>query len=150
MVKEGKRSVFVPSNTKRIAFFLLADIFISLFSLYAAYLLRFNFTIPDPFLTHFTKLAFILITLKILFLFLFKNYSIIWRFYGLNEAKNLVLAHLISYSLFAFIVILSPEFFTPFPREASLLSIWFSLSYFWENCVSLSASFQTAIPRTSC
>lgn len=124
---QKKINIFTPNNSKRIFFFLIADIFTSAISLYGAYLLRFNFSIPEPFLIHFTKVAFILITLKILFLYLFKNYSIIWRFYGLDEAKKLVIAHLIAYSIFAFTVIIFAESFSPFPRSVIIIDMLLSI-----------------------
>lgn len=125
--KNQKTSLFAPSNTKRISFFLITDVFVSVMSLYGAYLLRFNFSIPSLFLTHFTQIAAILILLKIIFLFIFKNYSIIWRFYGLNEAKNLVLAHLATYFIFALIILLLPDLFSPFPRSVILIDMMLSI-----------------------
>lgn len=119
--------IFTPSNPKRVLFFLTADIFLSILSLYGAYLLRFNFSIPNPFLIHFGEIATILIALKIIFLSIFKNYSIIWRFYGLNEAKNLVLAHLLSYFIFTLIVLFLPSLFTPFPRSVILIDMMLSI-----------------------
>lgn len=122
-----EKFLFAPSNTKRLFFFLIADVFLSAISLYGAYLLRFNFSIPNPFLIHFGEIAAILISLKIIFLFIFKNYSIIWRFYGLNEAKNLVLAHLLSYFIFTLIILFFPNLFTPFPRSVILIDMMLSV-----------------------
>lgn len=116
-----------PSNLNRIVFFLIADIFLSTISLYGAYLLRFNFSIPESYLVHFEQIAFILIALKVSFLFIFKNYAIIWRFYGLNEAKNLVLAHLATYGIFAFIIILFFPHFSPFPRSVIIIDMILSI-----------------------
>ena len=124
---KGKTFLLTPSNTTRVLFFLVADVFLSAISLYGAYLLRFNFSIPDIFLIHFTEIAAILISLKIIFLFIFKNYSIVWRFYGLNEAKNLVLAHLLSYFIFTLIILFLPTLFTPFPRSVILIDIMLSI-----------------------
>ena len=119
--------LLLPSNAKRTVFFLVADIFLSCVTLYSAYLLRFNFSIPEGFLTPFSFIAFILIGFKITFLYLFKNYSIIWRFYGLGETKNLVIAHLITYTLFTFILLLLPEIFAPFPRSVIIIDMVLSL-----------------------
>lgn len=130
MASEDKKEsmhIFTPSNPKRVFFFLTTDIFLSILSLYGAYLLRFNFSIPNPFLIHFAEIATILIALKIIFLSIFKNYSIIWRFYGLNEAKNLVLAHLLSYFIFTLIVLFLPALFTPFPRSVILIDMMLSI-----------------------
>ncbi|HQS67307.1 MAG TPA: nucleoside-diphosphate sugar epimerase/dehydratase [Sulfuricurvum sp.] len=125
--KNSKLTLFLPSSSKRITFFLITDIFLSVMSLYGAYLLRFNFLIPSTFLTHFLQIAIVLITIKVLFLFLFKNYSIIWRFYGLNDAKKLVLAHLAAYFVFSLIIILLPDLFSPFPRSVVLIDMALSI-----------------------
>lgn len=118
-----------PSNSKRIAFFLLSDIFLSLFTLFCAYLLRFNFDIPPEFLNPFIGVALTLITLKLFFIHWFKNYTIIWRFYGLQEAKNIFFAHLITYGSFALIHTLNPNLFNPFPRSVIIIDLFLSLIF---------------------
>ncbi|MDD2783695.1 MAG: nucleoside-diphosphate sugar epimerase/dehydratase [Sulfuricurvum sp.] len=118
-----------PSNVKRIAFFLFSDIFLSLSTLYVSYLLRFNFDIPDPFLVPFLWVAAALISIKLFFIHWFKNYTIIWRFYGLQEAKNLFFAHLITYGIFALIHTSSPALFFPFPRSVIIIDFLFSFIF---------------------
>jgi UDP-N-acetyl-D-glucosamine 4,6-dehydratase len=118
-----------PSNTKRILFFLLADAFLSLFTLYAAYLLRFNFDIPPEFLVPFANVAITFITLKLFFIHRFKNYTIIWRFYGFEEAKNLFFAHLATYGLIALIHTTFPTLFFPFPRSVIIIDLFLSLIF---------------------
>lgn len=121
------RSWLAPSSTKRISFFILSDTFLSLVTLYAAYLLRFNFQIPDNFLTPFWSVFVTLFGLKLLSIALFKNYTIIWRFFALRDARALFQAHLVAYGLFALIYILFPDPFSPFPR--SVIIIDFLLSF---------------------
>jgi UDP-N-acetyl-D-glucosamine 4,6-dehydratase len=118
-----------PSNAKRIAFFLVSDVFLSLMSLYVSYLLRFNFDIPDPFLVPFFWVAAALISIKLFFIHWFKNYTIIWRFYGLQEAKNLFFAHLITYGIFALIHTGFPTLFFPFPRSVIIIDLLLSLIF---------------------
>ena len=65
-------NLFRPTKFKRALFFLISDIFISLFTLFLAYLLRFNFAIPDEYLSNFFNVAFILISAKVFFLYIFK------------------------------------------------------------------------------
>ena len=122
------RSWFTPNSAKRISFFIFSDTFLSLISLYVAYLLRFNFSIPDPFLAHFTRVAFVLISLKIVLFFLFKNYSIIWRFFALNDAKRLFTAHLLAYSLFTLLFFSFQESFSPFPRSVIIIDLLLSFT----------------------
>ncbi|MDO9206615.1 MAG: nucleoside-diphosphate sugar epimerase/dehydratase [Sulfuricurvum sp.] len=121
------RSWLTPSSAKRISFFILADTFLSLITLYVAYLLRFNFQIPDNFLTSFWSVFVTLFGLKLFTIALFKNYTIIWRFFALGDARALFQAHLVSYGLFTLIYILFPEPFSPFPR--SVIIIDFLLSF---------------------
>ncbi len=121
------RSWLVPSSAKRISFFILADTFLSLLTLYTAYLLRFNFEIPDNFLAPFWSVFLTLFGLKLLAIALFKNYTIIWRFFALGDARALFQAHLAAYGLFALIYILFPDPFSPFPR--SVIIIDFLLSF---------------------
>ncbi len=116
-----------PNSTNRISFFILADTFLSIFTLYVAYLLRFNFQIPNDFLTPFWFVFFTLLGLKLLFIAFFKNYTIIWRFFDLEEVKGLFQAHLVAYTLFALLYTLLPEPFSPFPR--SVIVIDFLLSF---------------------
>ena len=118
-----------PTSEKRIAFFIAFDIFLSLFTLYAAYLLRFNFTIPSEFLAPFFGVALTLIALKLFFIHQFKNYSIVWRFYALDEAKNLFFALFLVYTLFTFIHMGAPDLFTPFPRSVIIIDFVLSLLF---------------------
>ncbi len=58
---------------KRVLFFLLADLILSALSLYLAYALRFNFSVPPEYLAHFCRIYTFLAGFKIasyaLFLF---------------------------------------------------------------------------------
>lgn len=121
------RSWLAPSSAKRISFFILADTFLSLTTLYSAYLLRFNFQIPDNFLAPFWSVFLTLFGLKLLAIALLKNYTIIWRFFALGDARALFQAHLVAYGLFALMYLLFPDPFSPFPR--SVIIIDFLLSF---------------------
>ncbi|MDD5052218.1 MAG: nucleoside-diphosphate sugar epimerase/dehydratase [Sulfuricurvum sp.] len=126
---QEKTYLLTPSNTKRIVFFLISDFFLSLFTLYSAYLLRFNFDIPNEFLTPFIDIAIIFISLKLFFIYHYKNYSIIWRFYGLEEAKKLFFALLLTYGTIALIYIIIPSLFSPFPRSVIIIDLLLSLIF---------------------
>lgn len=118
-----------PSSAKRFAFFLFFDIILSLCTLYAAYLLRFNFNIPSEFLPPFFSVAFTLISLKIFWIHKFKNYTIVWRFYALTEAKNLFFALIIAYGMLALIHTLLPNLFYPFPRSVIIIDLFLSFVF---------------------
>ena len=118
-----------PTSVKRLLFFVVLDTLLSLFTLYLAYLLRFNFHIPSEFLTSFWLTFFVLTTLKIGALYWLKNYFIVWRFFSFSDAKNIVLAHLIAYGLFVCIYLLFSSAFAPFPRSIVVIDFFLSLIF---------------------
>lgn len=118
-----------PSNTKRILFFLFSDSILSLFTLYSAYFLRFNFIIPNKFFPPFFAIFITLLSLKLFFIYSFKNYAVIWRFYGLDEAKNLFMALVTAYTFFALIHTVFPTLFFPFPRSVIIIDLFLSLIF---------------------
>lgn len=115
-----------PSSATRLTFFVLSDILLSFFTLYSAYLLRFNFSIPENFLFPFWHVAFLIIVLKISTIALFDGYRFIWRFFALNDAKKLFFAHLLAYSLFSLLFLVFPEPFNPFPRSVIIIDLLLS------------------------
>ena len=126
--QEALLPFLVPSSTKRLAFFVLADTVLSFFTLYGAYLLRFNFSIQEDFLAPFWHIALSIIVLKLTATALFGGYNLIWRFFALTDAKKLFFAHLLTYTLFAFIFLLFPEPFTPFPRSVIIIDLLLSFT----------------------
>ena len=130
MHKRGRGVTFLkPTALKRILFFLFADFILSLFTLLVSYGLRFNFEIPEEFISPFFSIFLLLFTLKVIFFGYFRIYMIAWRFFSLEDAKKLLLAHLWSYGLFAFVMLQYLEPFSPFPR--SVIGIDFVLSLFF-------------------
>jgi len=118
-----------PTSTKRLLFFLFVDIIISFLTLYLSYLLRFNFIIPDMFLISFWLIYLLLTGLKIFFLFLFKNYFIVWRFFSFGDAKNIIFAHILAYAVFSMIYIVFYQYFAPFPRSVIVIDFFLSLIF---------------------
>jgi UDP-N-acetyl-D-glucosamine 4,6-dehydratase len=127
--QEPLSSFLAPSSTKRLAFFLLADSLLSIFTLYAAYLLRFNFDIQNDFLIPFWRVALLILLLKLCFTALFGGYSFIWRFFGFDDAKKLLLAHLAAYTLFSLIFLFFPEPLSPFPRSVIIIDFFLSFTF---------------------
>lgn len=126
--KEFLEPFLTPSNAKRLTFFVLADSGLSFITLYSAYLLRFNFSIQEGFLLPFWYVALSIIVLKLTATALFGGYTFIWRFFALNDAKKLFFAHLLTYTLFAFIFLLFPEPFSPFPRSVIIIDLLLSFT----------------------
>ena len=118
-----------PTSTKRTLFFLLLDTLLSLFSLLLSYELRFNFAVPSEYWSGFFKIFFLLLGSKLLFLHLFGQYRFTWRYYGLYEAKRLLLALLAAYGVAFVLIALGYDRFTPFPRSALLIDFFLSLLF---------------------
>jgi len=123
------RYLLRPTALKRKGFFIIADILLSLVTLFLAYNLRFNFQIPTEFYSAFWLVYGLLIGLKLLFFSLFKNYRIVWRFFGFFDTKNIVKAHLGAYLSFVVIFLLFPEVFSPFPRSVIIIDLFLSLIF---------------------
>ncbi|WP_353661495.1 nucleoside-diphosphate sugar epimerase/dehydratase [Hydrogenimonas sp. SS33] len=118
-----------PTFRRRIAFFLVGDLLLGVLSLYLAYALRFNFAIPSHFLDHFWRIYGVLMLCKIGAFSFFKIYFVSWRFFGLKDAKRLLLAHLAAYGLFAFLFLLFSSWFNPMPRSAIVIDFVLSLLF---------------------
>ena len=113
--------------TKRILFFLLADLILSALSLYLAYALRFNFSVPPEYLTHFYRIYTFLAGFKIASYALFHLYQRSWRFFSLMDFKRFLIAHTLAYTLFGLFFLLFRDWFTPFPRSALIIDYILSL-----------------------
>jgi len=122
-------SLFTPTTAKRIAFFILFDVLISMATIVIAYLLRFNFFIPNLFFESMMQMMMVLIPLKILFFFIFKIYFVAWRYFGLSEYKRLILVHLVIYVIFTLLFLLFYDWFDPFPRSVIIIDFFLSLSF---------------------
>jgi len=118
-----------PTVFKRIIFFLLIDTSVSLFTFYFSYLLRFNFMVPEIFFSTFWLAYSVLLFLKLSALYFFKNYHIVWRFFGFLDAKNIIKAHILAYMLFVSIYLLFENYFIPFPRSVLIIDFFLSLIF---------------------
>lgn len=115
-----------PTSGKRLFFFLVSDLVLSLLSLFLSYELRFNFSIDAKFFKTFWLIYVTIVTLKLAAIYAFKGYFVVWRFFGFEDAKNIFKAHLVAYGLFILVYLSAAPFFTPFPR--SVIGIDFFLS----------------------
>ncbi len=118
-----------PTAIKRYIFFLLFDLSLSIASLLGAYALRFNFSIPAEFMVRFWSVFWSIFVIKLFFLIVFRNYQIIWRFFGFSEAKNLVYAHLLSYTTFTILYMVFESYFNPFARSIIIIDLILSLLF---------------------
>ena len=122
-------NLFRPTNFKRAIFFILGDIIISVFTLFLAYLLRFNFSIPNEYLRNFFEIAFIFIISKLFFYYIFKLYFVSWRFFSLKELKSLVFATTLAYILGGSILLIFRNYFIPFPRSVIIIDYFLTLLF---------------------
>ncbi len=122
-------SLLRPTAFKRMLFFIIADILLSIFTLYFSYSLRFNFSIPNQFLQTFWLVYLLIIFLKVSIFYMYKIYFSVWRFFGLAEAKRLLVAHLIAYAIFVFIYLIWSKHFQPFPRSVVIIDFFLSLIF---------------------
>jgi len=118
-----------PTSLKRTLFFIIIDIFLSLFTLYFAYELRFNFQIEERFISSFWLVFFSLTFFKVVFLYFFRAYSVIWRFFSFSDAKNIIKAHLAAYISFIILYLLFRDTFNPFPRSVIIIDFFLSLIF---------------------
>jgi UDP-N-acetylglucosamine 4,6-dehydratase len=120
------KTLLTPSYTKRLIFFLGADFILFFISLHFAYALRFDFTIPIDHMSRFYVVFFTLTFLKWSALYFLGVYRLTWRYFSLNNAKQIVLAHIIAALLFYLLLFIDPSWFLPMPR--SVIAIDFILS----------------------
>lgn len=118
--------MFHATKLKRLVFFLLGDVFIFVFSIYLAYLLRFNADIPDIYVQGLFVTAGFLIVFKLFFMWMFKIYKVPWRFFGLNEARKIFLAHVCAAILFTIVFFIIQDFLNPYPRSVIFIDLLIS------------------------
>ncbi len=123
------KKILKPTNTKRVLFFLLGDIGISIFTIYISFLLRFNFHIPEIYYYSLYKTVSIVIPLKIIAFYYYHLYQMVWRYFGFTEYKKLIYAHIVTYGSFIIIFILLYRYFSPFPRSVIVIDMFLSLVF---------------------
>lgn len=116
-----------PTARKRVVFFVTMDLFLSLISFYSAYVLRFNFHIEQKYLAHFWLAYSLLVLFKIIAMYMFKSYFVVWCFFSFADAANIVKAHIIAYAAFVVCYMLFSVHFQPFPRSVIIIDFFLSL-----------------------
>lgn len=110
-----------PTKFSRFAFFLLGDIFISILSVYIAFLLRFSGDIPNEFYKGALLSASSITAIKIFYFWFLRIYLVPWRFFGLYEARKLFYAHVMAALTFLILFFLASKIFNPFPRSVIII-----------------------------
>jgi FlaA1/EpsC-like NDP-sugar epimerase len=131
------QKLFRPNHFKRTLFFLAFDILIMTFSLYLAFLLRFEFNIPVLYGDMFLKALPILLFIKLATMALFGVYKIIWRYVDVNELKKIYFSTIIAESVVMVTILipfdpifsfLSLPHVSGFPRSVFFIDALFSAS----------------------
>jgi len=120
---------FKPTKLKRAVFFIIADALISLFTLFLAYLLRFNFSIPPEYLKNFFYIYLIIMEAKIFYYYIFNLYFVSWRFFSLYELKRFAVATLLAYVSVGVLLLIFRDFFIPYPRSVIIIDFFLSLIF---------------------
>ncbi len=116
-----------PSFAKRLLFFLFSDLILFFIALQLAYALRFDFVIDPKHMANFLTVFTVLSVLKLFFFFIFKVYNITWRFFGLEDALQLLKAHIGAAVAFGLLFFLFYDFFIPMPRSVILIDFFLSV-----------------------
>ena len=117
-MKETSNMLLQPSTGKRKAFFLLCDFLIIVISLYSAFLIRFEFNVPDQYMKMFLSALPIFIFMKLSIFILFGLYRMTWRYVGINELNKIYISTAISESLLMVMILIpfAPHYsFLPLP-----------------------------------
>ena len=99
------------TKTKRTIFFVFSDILIFLSSAYFAFLLRFSGDIPYIFISGMIKFAFIMLILELIFAYKSGLYKVPWRFFGLREARKILINSALCALIFTGIFFIFYDFF---------------------------------------
>ncbi len=139
------KKIFQNAPWKRTIFFMIADSLIFYFSFYAAYMLRFNLIIPQVHIVSSSKLVFVMIIIKLILFYLFKIYSITWRYFVLDDAKRILYALSLSYIPFVLYIVFIYK--GQFPRTVILID--FMLSFLLVVALRLSKRLILTLPSKS-
>ena len=132
-MKEGLRrfikNLFKITTFKRRAFFLVADILLIAFSMYASFWIRFDGKIPYEFSHYLREYIILALVVKLGFLTYFGMYGISWRFFGLSDLLKLLRAVTLSSVSMGLLLFFLKSYapFMGFPRSIILLDYIFTI-----------------------
>jgi len=106
------KQLVAPTYWKRFLFFFVADVLAIVLSLYASFLLRFEFSISDRYYNTLIQVLPFFVAVKLAAFAFFRLYSITWRYVGLSDLWNIIKSLLIA----ELVLIVLTVGFTPFPK----------------------------------
>lgn len=107
---------------------LFCDVVLVLTAYYFAFYLRFEGDIPAQFLVAFQETVLIAVIIKIAFFFFFNLYRGMWRFTGLKDLKNVVLATISSSGALTFYILFMYRF-EGFSRSVYIIDFMLTLLF---------------------
>jgi FlaA1/EpsC-like NDP-sugar epimerase len=126
-----------PNQNKRAMFFIVCDIALLTFSLYLAFLFRFEFEIPVSYANMFARALPLLLATKLSIMVIFGVYKIIWRYVDINELRKIYFSTMIAESILMviFLIPLDPllsylplPYIAGFPRSVFFMDAIISSS----------------------
>jgi len=115
------KKLLQPSQIKRTSFFVFCDLVIVVVSLYCAFLMRFEFAIPDLYRVMFFRALPFFLVIKLVLFCLFGYYKMTWRYVGITELNRIYVATAAAESLLMAVILIpfGPHFsFLPLPYIA--------------------------------
>lgn len=123
--------IFSKNKLRRTIFFLFCDTFLISFSVWMAFMLRFDGVIPDRYDGIFERYLTLTVIIVISLFFLRNLYSISWSFISILELVSLLLAVVISFVIIGSIISVFKESpaFEGFPRSIIFITAFLVLIF---------------------
>ncbi len=121
--------MFAATNLNRALFFIAVDIVATYIAVLVAFLLRFDFTIPQQHIQDLHHMAIVLIVLKVAIFYLSSVYKISWRYFGLRDSVLIIYLSILVTLIFVGIVYLFRDsYFAGFPRSVIPIEFFISIA----------------------
>lgn len=116
--------MFNFSKTKKILFFVIADIILIALSVWLAFLLRFEGQIPAHYSQTIQRVIFLVLLFSLPFFYFSELYSFSWSYVSINELISLIRATTFSFIFLAVAIYFSKDFpsFLGYPRSTFFIS----------------------------
>ena len=123
--------LLLPTNFKRTLMYILVDIFFTFLASYIAFLLRFDFSIPQKYYFDILKAFIFLSCIRVTIFYYFDLYKVSWRHFGFRDNARFVYLLFLSTLIFLlFLHIFRATLFLGFPRSVVPIEFFVSLFLF--------------------
>ena len=123
--------LLLPTNFKRTLMYILVDIFFTFLASYIAFLLRFDFSIPQKYYFDIVKAFIFLSCIRVTIFYYFDLYKVSWRHFGFRDNARFVYLLFLSTLIFLlFLHIFRATLFLGFPRSVVPIEFFVSLFLF--------------------